>query len=240
MTYDGSTWTPPVAITHSNNSLTSVSARAPLPASPSASALTHSAITATSWSGPTYDGLGSASSVSCPAANVCVAVSQYGQSAMYDGSSWTAATSIDKTSMTSVSCPTTTFCIAVDESGQALTFDGSKLDGTRLRRTWSPAHVGPCPQVTFCTAITKKGQAVTFDGTELDGTHQDRPAWFLDIGRMPLAKVLRRSRSQRVCDDLHGVGPPQADPNRLCGSARPELAEGGGAVLVDQEMTAAR
>ncbi len=153
MTYNGSTWSKPVA-------------------TKAAEALT---------------------SVSCPSATFCTAVSYDGRAVSYDGSTWSAATNIDSRSgsngLQSISCPSAKFCAAVDGQGNAVTYNGSK---------WSkPVNADPggyllsvsCPSANFCAAVDPSGNIVTYNGTKWTKPVSADPKWSLISVSCPSAKA---------------------------------------------------
>jgi hypothetical protein len=102
-------------------------------------------------------------SLSCPSASFCAAVSMYGDAATFNGRAWSQPVKIDTQQLLSVSCPSASFCVAGDTSGRALTFDGA---------SWSaPVAVSDniasvsCPSRTFCAAVNSHGDAETFNGS---------------------------------------------------------------------------
>lgn len=168
LTYDGTSWSTPIALEPHNSTdgsgvLTSVSC-------PSASFCVAvdnagNAIHYTgggSWSTPTnidgtdVRGVSYLAAVSCPSASFCVAVDWGGRALTYDGSSWSAPSTIDPGhALSSVSCPSDLFCVAVGYSGNVLTFRGESpppsstglsplsLEATsRSRETLGTVHVG--------------------------------------------------------------------------------------------------
>lgn len=107
------------------------------------------------------------SSISCPTAQFCMAVSPVGggTAATYDIGSWSSPAPIPGAEgTTSVSCVTSYFCVAVGGK-RALTFDGV---------SWSaPTQIGngtwlrsvSCASQTFCVAVDNAGEALEYDGT---------------------------------------------------------------------------
>lgn len=123
---------------------------------------------------------GNLKTVSCPDTTFCMAVGEYGSTAIrWNGRSWSAPVPIDpggaKTEVTSLSCSSARFCAAVDTGGRVLEWNGSG---------WSPPHLidragglsavsCPAGQQPFCVAVDGSGDAVTYR----DGSwSQPRPA----------------------------------------------------------------
>ncbi len=123
-----------------------------------------------SWTDPvTIDApAGQPQRVSCPSAELCVAIDEFGNVLTFDGQDWSSAEPVlgdsGTTRLVGVSCPTTTYCLALEADGGYATYDGS---------TWSdvqrmpPKHGVPyaisCGTPTFCAAVGFGG-ASTFDG----------------------------------------------------------------------------
>jgi phage-related protein len=127
---------------------------------------------------------GNLRTVSCPDTRFCMAVGEYGNTAIrWDGRSWSAPVQIDpggaRVEVTSVSCASARFCAAVDTLGRVLEWNGF---------TWSPPEpiAGgsgltsvscPAGQQAFCVAVDGSGDALTYR----DGSWS-RPALVDDSG----------------------------------------------------------
>jgi hypothetical protein len=133
---------------------------------------------------PTTPGSVPLRSLSCAAANSCVAIGsiEYARPAQdvrtFNGTSWSAIAVADEDDdgwLSDVSCATTTTCVAVDRAGFAVVRTGS---------TWSyPQKVLPdlenvnevifngldCPSATMCMAVDSAGNAWTFNGSSWSG-----------------------------------------------------------------------
>lgn len=110
---------------------------------------------------------GNLRSVSCPTAAFCMAIGEYGNTAIrWNGQRWSRPVTVDpggaRVEITSVSCSSASFCTAVDTLGRALTWRG---------RAWSrpvPVDRGgggltsvSCPAGgQFCVAVDGHGNAL--------------------------------------------------------------------------------
>ena len=90
------------------------------------------------WKSPkSIDSTRSISSISCAAAETCVAVDSTGHAITESAGSWSSAAEHDSTrDLTSISCPSTTFWMAVDSTGHAVkdsagTWTSSSIDSSR-------------------------------------------------------------------------------------------------------------
>jgi hypothetical protein len=85
----------------------------------------------TSWIRPSLVDrtTGEPSSVSCPAAGICMAVDDTGNAVRYTAGRWhgpSAVVQIGQSQLESVSCTSATFCVAVDADGRAFQYDGAR------------------------------------------------------------------------------------------------------------------
>jgi hypothetical protein len=118
--------------------------------------------------------------VSCASATFCVAVTDGGDAATFDGSSWSAFKTIDPSAFTGnaqlgmdVSCPSTTFCAAVDVgnsavAGGVVTYNGSSWSARASLGSNYDVTVS-CTSSTFCVASDilggETGGAQVFNGS---------------------------------------------------------------------------
>jgi hypothetical protein len=176
ITYNGSSWSPPVDVDGSVGFLYSVSC----PNTTFCAAVGDSNVityNGSSWSTPAPLVSGSSApptSVSCPSAQFCVAAIG-NVTATYNGSSWSSKSG-GAAGFDSVSCASTTFCVAVGND-DAVIYNGS---------SWSaPVAIGvgvenqssvSCSSVTFCAAVGSS-DAATYDGSswsapsDIDGNY---------------------------------------------------------------------
>ncbi len=128
-----------------------------------------------SWSAPAeVDGGHALRGISCPSAELCVAVDGSGRamagtrSSSLGGWSWSAF-AIDDKPLSSVSCPSTTLCVAVDGEGRAL-LSAAPAAGPGA---WSPAFAIDgstpltaisCASNALCVAVDEKGDVLTSTG----------------------------------------------------------------------------
>lgn len=179
LTYDGATWTDPVAVTATpaggaDEQLTSISCATTQFCA--AVGARHAATTADgglTWTTTTFP-LGTyLRRVSCAGANVCVAMTIAGQISTYAGGRWTDLEAHDTADANggwaSLSCPSITFCIAGYLGGRWMTYDGttwttptSYLPATTRA---APGEIS-CSSPTFCVGNNSFDEVTyRFDGT---------------------------------------------------------------------------
>jgi hypothetical protein len=110
-------------------------------------------------------------SVSCVAANFCIAVDSNGNFLSYNGISWSTPQNIDSShNFYSVSCVTKDFCVAVDYAN-VLVFNGSAWSAPQ-RIDFQPADnldSVSCSSTIYCMAVSSMGFAFTMSGTAWSG-----------------------------------------------------------------------
>jgi hypothetical protein len=124
---------------------------------------------ASAWSAPNSIE-NNLSSVSCPSANFCVAVSLVGDAFTYNGTNWSAPKLVYYKSLLglgAVSCASANFCVALgEENGVALTFNGTSWSAPKKIFLDGSQGVVSCPSENFCVALeTTNGDVLTYNGT---------------------------------------------------------------------------
>ena len=178
LTYDGSSWSAPNAITEGG--ILSVSCASTTFCVDVGEGGGENTWNGSSWNGPGPVGSDefNLNSVSCPTSQFCVAVDDNGGADTWDGSTWTGPTTVDsEEDLTSVSCVSSSFCAAVDDGGNALVYDGvswtsaGDVDGENGFESVS------CSSAAFCVAVDNEGNALTYNGAswssdDIDGSTQ--------------------------------------------------------------------
>jgi len=112
---------------------------------------------------------GNLRTVSCPETTFCMAVGEYGNTAIrWNGQSWSAPVQIDpggaRVEVTSVSCASAHFCAAVDTLGRVLEWNGFAWSPPALIDRDGGLTSVSCPpgERPFCVAVDGSGNALTY------------------------------------------------------------------------------
>jgi hypothetical protein len=112
---------------------------------------------------------GNLRTVSCPERTFCMAVGEYGNTAIrWDGRSWSAPVRIDRggarVEVTSVSCASPRFCAAVDTLGRVMEWNGFAWSPPILVDPGAGLTSVSCPRGgrPFCVAVDGGGNALTY------------------------------------------------------------------------------
>jgi hypothetical protein len=110
--------------------------------------------------------------VSCGSTSFCAAVDPGGNVWTFDGTAWSApdpvdplgASGGDADGLTAISCPTALHCVAVDGRGDAITYDdGSWSSATSVDPILGLTDIS-CAESSFCVALNDLGQGAAYDG----------------------------------------------------------------------------
>ena len=127
------------------------------------------------------------SSVSCPNAHFCMAVS--GDDALtWNGSKWVSAVDVDPTGVTtlySVSCPTTRFCMAA--GGEVYIWDGGSWEQTSQGGLEAVSCAGP----RLCVGVDSSGDAIVWDAGRWLPAAQVDPAG-AELGNLSITVTCNR------------------------------------------------
>ena len=103
--------------------------------------------------------------VSCASSTFCVALSNHGQSYIYNGTSWTkkiVSKNKNYFPWNSISCASSSFCVAIDHGSQFSVFNGSSWSKPTL--VWGLNTDVDCPTTSFCVGLSNYNEV--FYGTE--------------------------------------------------------------------------
>jgi hypothetical protein len=158
-TYDGTTWSVPVAVeTNTLVALDSVSCAAPnfcIAVDTIGQASTYNGST---WSPPKLVDANGLTSVSCPSNTACLAIDGVGAVTRYTTGAWHAPVAVLPASSqpAQISCATTTFC-EVTNGVAAGTYDGTTWSEATLPFTSPEDEVLlSCPSTTFCAVAEQR------------------------------------------------------------------------------------
>ena len=111
------------------------------------------------WSSPSHiepsgtSGYVSVYGVSCPTAQVCVAVDEAGRALTWRSGAWISSQTVSAGStLTAISCPSTRSCVATSYSGLGLTYNG-KSWGTPQTVGAPATYALSCATRSFCGAV---------------------------------------------------------------------------------------
>lgn len=169
LTYNGSTWSGPVATGAVLTAVSCTSRSFCVAIGSSREEASEAAVyNGNGWSTPSAAGVTGVNSISCVSEEFCMAVAEPGTGSAYaltyNGGAWSSSNigSVGSEAH-SVSCVSSAFCVAVGLS-RAITYDGS---------TWSRSEVGglkgivtsvACHSESFCVAVSL-GEAAIYNGS---------------------------------------------------------------------------
>jgi hypothetical protein len=172
ISFDGASWSAPVAVVPADNDKVSCASTTFCVASGANQLATYDGST---WSTPVTVGDTDTylSDVACGTATSCAAVDLTGGTFIFGGTTWTQQVGADANAgLEAVSCGAAGHCVAIDEFGGAIALNGTTWTAAVIadQRTGGLTSLS-CPTASFCAAVDQVGNALTFNGTTWSSPH---------------------------------------------------------------------